>query len=182
MHSVSAARPVSPQPSQQSQISSRGPTLKKKIRNVRGIGAALKDSSGAFSDQLSHSWTVGRDSLPLNRKSTGTSTEARKSSSRRRKHRVQQSTATEIQFFETEPADSPSIAEKSEPFVVVDNMMNWDAPYTRQSRRPPVRMDAQDGPWSVSVAETPYDPHSYSLYIKSMSHLCDTATVVLLSL
>lgn len=25
----------------------------------------------------------------------------------------------------------------------------------------------QDGPWSVSVAETPYDTHSFSLYIKS---------------
>jgi hypothetical protein len=35
------------------------------------------------------------------------------------------------------------------------------------SRRPPVRMDAQDGPWSVSVAETPHDARSYSLYIKS---------------
>lgn len=35
------------------------------------------------------------------------------------------------------------------------------------SRRPPVRMDAQDGPWSVSVAETPHDVRSYSLYIKS---------------
>ena len=28
-------------------------------------------------------------------------------------------------------------------------------------------MDNQDGPWSVSVAETPYDARSYSLYIKS---------------
>jgi len=30
-------------------------------------------------------------------------------------------------------------------------------------------MDTQDGPWSVSVAETPYDARSYSLYIKSES-------------
>jgi hypothetical protein len=28
-------------------------------------------------------------------------------------------------------------------------------------------MDNQDGPWSVSVAESPYDARSYSLYIKS---------------
>lgn len=28
-------------------------------------------------------------------------------------------------------------------------------------------MDNQEGPWSVSVAETPYDARSYSLYIKS---------------
>ncbi|KAJ7492025.1 kinase-like protein [Mycena latifolia] len=38
------------------------------------------------------------------------------------------------------------------------------------NRRPPVRMNAQDGPWSVSVAETPDDPRSYSLYIKTPTH------------
>ncbi|KAF9486596.1 hypothetical protein BDN70DRAFT_23355 [Pholiota conissans] len=38
------------------------------------------------------------------------------------------------------------------------------------SRRGPMRMDTQDGPWSVSVAENPYDPNSYSLYIKTPTH------------
>ncbi|KAF9561633.1 hypothetical protein CPC08DRAFT_635234 [Agrocybe pediades] len=38
------------------------------------------------------------------------------------------------------------------------------------SRRGPVRMDTQDGPWSVSVAENPYDSLSYSLYIKTPTH------------
>ncbi|KAF5346145.1 hypothetical protein D9758_009983 [Tetrapyrgos nigripes] len=40
---------------------------------------------------------------------------------------------------------------------------------TAPSRRPPVRVD-QDGPWSVSVAESPHDPRSYSLYIKTPTH------------
>jgi serum/glucocorticoid-regulated kinase 2 len=31
-------------------------------------------------------------------------------------------------------------------------------------------MDAQSGPWSISVAETPYDDHSYSLYVKTPTH------------
>jgi serine/threonine protein kinase len=31
-------------------------------------------------------------------------------------------------------------------------------------------MDNRDGPWSVSVAETPYDARSYSLYIKTPTH------------
>ncbi|KAJ7508486.1 kinase-like protein [Mycena galericulata] len=31
-------------------------------------------------------------------------------------------------------------------------------------------MNPQDGPWSVSVAETPDDPRSYSLYIKTPTH------------
>ncbi|KAF8918121.1 hypothetical protein CPB85DRAFT_1214331 [Mucidula mucida] len=39
-----------------------------------------------------------------------------------------------------------------------------------QNRRTPVRIDAEDGPWSVSVAESPHDTRSYSLYIKTPTH------------
>ena len=39
------------------------------------------------------------------------------------------------------------------------------------SRRTPLRMDAQDGPWSVSVAESPHDLKTYSLYVKSSCFL-----------
>lgn len=35
------------------------------------------------------------------------------------------------------------------------------------ARRKPLRMDAQDGPWSVSVAETAQDSKTYSIYIQS---------------
>ena len=49
------------------------------------------------------------------------------------------------------------------------NMKALDTNIPSSSRRGPVRMDTQDGPWSVSVAETPYDARSYSLYIKSES-------------
>lgn len=37
----------------------------------------------------------------------------------------------------------------------------------RASRKKLVRLEAQDGPWSISVAETPYDKKNYSIYIKS---------------
>lgn len=30
-----------------------------------------------------------------------------------------------------------------------------------------MRLDAEDGLWAISVAETPYDARAYSLYIKS---------------
>jgi hypothetical protein len=50
-------------------------------------------------------------------------------------------------------------------------MKSIDAAHTRPVRRPPVRIDAQEGPWSVSVAETPHDAHSYSIYIKSESNI-----------
>jgi hypothetical protein len=48
--------------------------------------------------------------------------------------------------------------------MTIDNTLS-----NSSGMRPPVRMDAQDGPWSISVAETPHDAQSYSLYIKSAS-------------
>ncbi|KAJ3875167.1 hypothetical protein F5051DRAFT_414837 [Lentinula edodes] len=49
---------------------------------------------------------------------------------------------------------------------------------TAPSRRGPVRID-QDGPWSVSIAESPHDSRSYSLYIKTPTHnLTLTRTVM----
>lgn len=38
---------------------------------------------------------------------------------------------------------------------------------SQPTRRLPVRAENQDGPWTVSVAETPHEPNSYSIYIKS---------------
>lgn len=35
------------------------------------------------------------------------------------------------------------------------------------ARRQVLRVDAQDGPWTVSVAENHHRPSSYTLYIKS---------------
>ncbi|KAF9011266.1 hypothetical protein BDQ17DRAFT_1537993 [Cyathus striatus] len=52
----------------------------------------------------------------------------------------------------------------------------WQTPHDMKTldavqppRRAPVRIDT-DGPWSVSVAETPNDSRSYSLYIKTPTH------------
>ncbi|KAG0694052.1 hypothetical protein DFH29DRAFT_1006691 [Suillus ampliporus] len=59
---------------------------------------------------------------------------------------------------------------KHDPNNSVRSMKSIDAAHTRPIRRQPVRIDAQEGPWSVSVAETPHDAHSYSIYIKSESH------------
>jgi serum/glucocorticoid-regulated kinase 2 len=149
---------------QEQQQQSPGSSSKKKFGTVRGIGAAIKDSSGTLSNQISHSWIVGREALPLNRRSRDTPPRY----SRRRKHRVQQSSATDVEFFETTAPGSHN-ADSFEPFIVVENMKRFDPSQPRYNRRPPVRMDNQDGPWSVSVAETPHDPQSYSLYVKSAS-------------
>ncbi|KAG6820663.1 hypothetical protein H0H93_013514 [Arthromyces matolae] len=41
---------------------------------------------------------------------------------------------------------------------------------SHHSIRRPAGRPEQEGPWSVSVAETPHDPHSYSIYIKTPTH------------
>ncbi|KAH8987732.1 kinase-like protein [Lactarius hatsudake] len=41
---------------------------------------------------------------------------------------------------------------------------------TRPPRRQVLRVDAQDGPWTVSVAENPHHPSSYTLYVKTPTH------------
>ncbi|KAF8523220.1 hypothetical protein JB92DRAFT_3110191 [Gautieria morchelliformis] len=44
------------------------------------------------------------------------------------------------------------------------------APMQYPARRKVLRMDAQDGPWSVSVAENPHDAKTYSIYIQTPTH------------
>ncbi|KAJ3784045.1 hypothetical protein GGU10DRAFT_359097 [Lentinula aff. detonsa] len=59
--------------------------------------------------------------------------------------------------------------EEPESTVFIDREMLKNHMDTAPSRRGPVRID-QDGPWSVSVAESPHDSRSYSLYIKTPTH------------
>ncbi|KAI0299851.1 hypothetical protein BC826DRAFT_993729 [Russula brevipes] len=40
----------------------------------------------------------------------------------------------------------------------------------RPARRQVLRVDAQDGPWTVSVAENPHRPSSFTLYVKTPTH------------
>ncbi|THH01216.1 hypothetical protein EW026_g1445 [Hermanssonia centrifuga] len=49
-------------------------------------------------------------------------------------------------------------------------MKNGTAPAPIPSRRGPVRVEGQDGPWTISVAETPHDTSSYSLYVRTPTH------------
>ncbi|KAJ7054027.1 hypothetical protein C8F01DRAFT_1165632 [Mycena amicta] len=53
-------------------------------------------------------------------------------------------------------------------FVFVDANIPTDPNTMDVARRP--RINQQDGPWSVSVAESPDDQRSYSIYIKTPTH------------
>jgi serum/glucocorticoid-regulated kinase 2 len=130
-----------------------------KFRTALGLGTVFKDPDGLVSRSQSHSRG------PHTRQSIDTPG----SRSTRRKHRKDRSkNIRDLSFLD--PADDnpdPNLGiERRDSFVVVDNTIPMEV-IPNQPRRPPVRMDAQDGPWSVSVAETPHDARSYSLYIKS---------------
>ncbi|KIP02910.1 hypothetical protein PHLGIDRAFT_78408 [Phlebiopsis gigantea 11061_1 CR5-6] len=49
-------------------------------------------------------------------------------------------------------------------------MRNGAAPRSTPSRRIPQRGDKQEGHWAISVAESPHDATSYSLYVKTPTH------------
>lgn len=139
------------------------PASKKKFRTVLGFGQLSRNSSDTESPTTPTS-TLGRNTFT--RKSIDTA----RSYANRRKHKADRSNVTAISFFqqESEPTE-PQIIDTPPPIVnLAANDMTVDGHHSQtSSRRPPVRMDAQDGPWSISVAETPLDARSYSLYIKS---------------
>lgn len=74
------------------------------------------------------------------------------------------SSVSDTPFFEE---DAVTVVKPAED--VPNEMRNGTAPRSMPTRRLPLRLDGQDGPWAVSVAETPHDAMSYSLYIKSES-------------
>jgi serum/glucocorticoid-regulated kinase 2 len=131
-----------------------------KFRTALGLGTVFKDPDVIVA--RSHSHSRG----PHTRQSIDTPV----SRSTRRKHRKDRSKdVRDVSFLDPANDDNPDPnlgIERRESFVVVDSTVPMEA-IPNQFRRPPVRMDAQDGPWSVSVAETPHDASSYSLYIKS---------------
>ena len=85
-----------------------------------------------------------------------------------RKSRAERSSVTDLTLFESRNS-SPHNHHASHNNSV-RSMKNMDTAPSWSTRRPPVRIDAQEGPWSISVAETPHDSRSYSIYIKSESH------------
>ena len=79
---------------------------------------------------------------------------------KQKKSKADRPSTPDISFFEQD------VVTVTKPSDIPDNeMKNGIAP--RPSQRRPLRIDGQDGPWAISVAEN--DPSSYSLYVKSES-------------
>ena len=143
---------------------------KKTFSTVLGLHAVFKDSSDTESatpkpaPSRGHSFTISRKSVDTTR-----------FYQQRRKQRLDRASVASVDFFEPAPAQDLS------PLQPIIKMTKVDA---AAQRRTAVRLDTQDGPWSVSAAETPHDSWSYSLYIKSecllrivTSHLAAAASV-----
>ncbi|KAI6015634.1 hypothetical protein EDC04DRAFT_2752187 [Pisolithus marmoratus] len=133
------------------------------LKSVLGFGAlTLKDAApirGRFSAD-----TATRVSIDC---TTPTSFYPRHTSSR-----IERASVTNLAaFFKESRSNShrhaPELSDTTN--TSVRSMNSLDAAPPRAIRRQPVRIDAQDGPWAVSVAETPHDARSYSIYIKSAS-------------
>jgi len=82
---------------------------------------------------------------------------------RRRKPRAEIQNINTLSFFES---DTTVHVENTTPSSSSPVMTATQQRQHRPGRRQVLRVDAQDGPWTVSVAEN-HHPSSYTLYVKS---------------
>ncbi|KAG2141004.1 hypothetical protein DEU56DRAFT_734730 [Suillus clintonianus] len=145
---------------------------KKNFKSVLGFGSFNRSRSSV-------------DSYLPRQPTSRVSIDTTRSFQYKRKSRQERASATDVSSDSL--SSSPhahqehSQNHKHDPNNSVRSMKSIDAAHNRPIRRPPVRIDAQEGPWSVSVAETPNDAHSFSIYIKTSTHnltLTRTATEV----
>lgn len=134
---------------------------KKNFKTVLGFGAF------SFKDVNPIRGRSSVDTYCPREPSTRASVDASRSYQHNRKSRAERSSITDLTFFESR---NSSPHNEHAPHNNSVRSMNLDAAPSRSTRRPPVRIDAQEGPWSISVAETPHDARSYSIYIKSELH------------
>ena len=86
------------------------------------------------------------------------------STRRRRNPRADTQNINTLSFLEF---DSTIHVENTPPSPSISAMTATQERQPRPARRQVLRVDAQDGPWTVSVAENPHRPSSYTLYVKS---------------
>lgn len=151
MPSIDLDPSLSPHPSPRSLPSS--PKKRRSPRAVLGL-------SNLLLQRPSNIQVISEVALPKPPASTRSSSS---STRRRRKPRGELASVTTLSFFEP---DTTVHVENTPPSPI---MTATQERQTRAPRRQVLRVDAQDGPWTVSVAENPHRPSSYTLYVKSKS-------------
>ena len=134
---------------------------KKNFKTVLGFSAL------SFKDVKPIRGRSSVDTYRTREPSTRASVDTSRTHQHNRKSRVERSSITDLTLFESR---SSSPHNEHAPHNNSVRSMGLDTARSRSTRRPPVRIDTQEGPWSISVAETPHDARSYSIYIKSESH------------
>jgi serum/glucocorticoid-regulated kinase 2 len=136
---------------------------KSKFKSVLGFNSISRNSSDAD--------TQATRAEIRNSAFARQSIDTARSYASRRKNKVDRGSVADISLFR--PIDNTTTPKQT---PIVDLTLDINKTMTVENTlsnpsgvRPPVRMDAQEGPWSISVAETPHDAHSYSLYIRSES-------------
>ncbi|CCM07178.1 uncharacterized protein FIBRA_09519 [Fibroporia radiculosa] len=140
---LSVLRSVAPQPQHQSTSTADS---RARFRTVLGLGAIHRGfdpaSTRPTNPALSHSLTRRSvDTITGNNLDLGHS-------------RDRSSIVVDSSFFDRE----------------LSTMKNSTEIQSMPTRRIPFRIDNQDGPWTISVAEMPHDPSSYSIYVKTLTH------------
>lgn len=131
-----------------------------KFSSILGFASLNKDLAAVQTNQPQHPTRSANEpfSLSLTRKSVDLQT----THSTLKKNRRERSGVAELSVLDKHP-QSELTPTSSHPTPTSHS------PLPMTARRVPIRVDGQDGAWTVSVAETPHDVSSYSLYIKCES-------------
>lgn len=141
------------------------PDPKPKLKSVLGFGPPSTPAKDVNTRAIQRTSAIAENQahLSLSRRSVDTITDLQVN--KRKKNRTERPSTPEVLSFEH---DAVTV---TKPVDGADTMKNGLPVKSMPSRRMPFRVDGQDGPWAISVAETPHDASSYSLYIKSKSTL-----------
>ncbi|TCD64739.1 hypothetical protein EIP91_003661 [Steccherinum ochraceum] len=155
---LSVLRTTSPQ---QQQTPPADP--KPKLKSVLGFGPTSTPPKSIDTRAIQRTSALAENQahLSLSRRSVDTITDFQVN--KRKKNRTERPSTPEVLSFED---DAVTV---SKPANGTDTMKNG-SPAQPMPRRMPFRVDGQDGPWAISVAETPHDASSYSLYVKTPTH------------
>lgn len=141
-------------------------TPKRRFKDVLGLGP-----SGVFSDSETQRQRVSSPRKQGTFKRRDRSADITRSLAGRRK--VERTSANDISFFDADTTVEikPEDVNHSAALEEIDSLQKLHAtrvaPHSTVHGRRPIRIDAQSGPWTVSVMEAPRDAQAYSLYVKS---------------
>ena len=162
---LSVLRTTAPQ-QQQSSL----PDPKPRFKSVLGFGPPATPAKDIDTRAIQRTSAVIENPAiaALSRRSVDTITDLQVN--KRKKNRTERPSTPEVLSFDH---DAVTVAK---PANGSDTMKNGSPAQPVPRSRMPFRVDGQDGPWTISVAETPHDASSYSLYVKSKSlhFLCQT--------